>query len=159
MNTKLLVGIALACLATAIDIVSTALPYWLVLEGGHVGLFHGCIGNDCQSIKNEDPLLKATRALMILSIVSMAAAVLFSFLFGSAMTEHILLASVAAILTFLGAAFAVAGIIIYGVKTHKIDLTKNLHAGFGLAIAAAIIEISAGVLFLISKQRNAYVKF
>ncbi|XP_060598506.1 uncharacterized protein LOC132752216 [Ruditapes philippinarum] len=163
MNKMLLLGIALTGGALLLCIVATAIPYWWSSDAVDVGLFRVCgstiLGNKCLEYSDTPDWLDATRAMMILAILSLGASILMSILFGFIMKERQFLAILSALLCFAGAGLTILGVIIFGSK-HPGDLYKvlygdgSLHAGFGLAIIAAIAAGVSGMVVFLAKGRN-----
>lgn len=171
MNSILVIGICFGVIATLLDIIGTAIPYWVVASGevsgvsvkSNTGLFSGCVEIDGETEKciSVDPALlpswyKATQAMMLLSIFAIGAGTGLAILYGFVMKENKVLTLGAAIMTAAGAVCAVIGVIVFGAKTteYLYSIPVNFHAGFGLAVVAAILAIPASVMFFISRNRN-----
>lgn len=162
MNTILL-GIIVTGIALLFSIVSTAIPYWWSSDDANIGLFRVCtkvkesaIGEICYEFGGTD-WVKATRAMMILSILALGSSIFMSVLFGFVMKDKHILAVGSAFMCVIAAGLALAGVIIYGVKTsdsYAAYSNGTLHAGFGLAIIAIIASAVAGVIVFLSKGRN-----
>ncbi|XP_045171523.2 epithelial membrane protein 3-like isoform X2 [Mercenaria mercenaria] len=167
MNNTLLIALVLTCVALLLCIISTAIPYWWSSDNFDLGLFRYCgtinilgtSSTSCGEFSDVPDWMKATRAMMVLSILALGASILLSVLFGFIMKEKQFLAILAAFMCFAAAGLAILGVIIYGAKAplKSFDLVYgegSLHAGFGLAIIAAIAAVVAGVFVFLSKGRN-----
>lgn len=160
MNIILMIGIGLGILATCIDIIGTAIPFWWVPKGSNInfGLFRVCTDSVCLDIETIFKLdwWRATQAMVLLSIIAMGVGVVLAILFGVILRDKQILLLAAAFMTFCGAVFAAIGVIIFGAKTRELGLEKSLHAGFGLVVIAAVIAIPAAVMMLLSRTRTGY---
>lgn len=165
MNTTLLIGIVVTGAALLFNIISTAIPYWWSSDNANIGLFSGCFKitsyiitvETCRDIGEGADWVKATRAMMILSILGLGSSILLSILFGFVMRDKQFLALGSAFMCVVAAGFVLLGVIIYGAKasdSYKGLVGGSLHAGFGLAIIAMIASAVAGVIVFLSMGRN-----
>ncbi|XP_045172323.2 uncharacterized protein LOC123534238 [Mercenaria mercenaria] len=172
MNTVLLIGIAVTGAALLISIVATSIPFWWRVaaedwdESINFGLFQFCrytrSDEICMSYISVSDWLRATQAMMIMCILSLAASGGLSLLFGFVLTDKTSIALAAAFVAMAGAFFGLLGVIIYGAKMSDPDgiihvlsvLNGSLHAGFGLAAVAVVLAMIAPVLVFCSRNSN-----
>ncbi|KAL3891559.1 hypothetical protein ACJMK2_003817 [Sinanodonta woodiana] len=153
--------VALGCLALTLilDIVALALPSWLTIQNVSFGLWKYCIllptGEDkCDEYIVLQAYLKATRALIILGLLLMAAAIAMAVLKIFVMKDKKFLFLGASASAISAGGLTLIGTIVYGVKAEE-DYTKDavLDAGFRLAVVAGVIPIVAGILFIIGRNK------
>lgn len=166
MNNTLIVGLIVTGIALLFCIISTAIPYWWSSDNVNIGLFRLCadtlLGNKCADLDDSADWLNATRAMMILSILSLGGSVLLAILFGFILKDKQIIAIGAAFMSFAGAVLALLGVIIFAAKfpDDVYDLVYgegSFHASFGLAIIALIAAFVGGAILFLSRTRNVSV--
>ncbi|XP_060566342.1 uncharacterized protein LOC132725260 isoform X3 [Ruditapes philippinarum] len=154
------VGIGLCASSLLINIIGLAIPYWVYASAGDVkqysGLWSSCgsVGGNSVCVDIPDAFLdgafKATRAMEILGMILILAALVCVLLKQFVIKDQALLPKIGACLAIVAGIFMIIGTIIYATRD-GLD-SSNLHAGFALCIIAGIIGIVAGVVvFMASK--------
>ncbi|KAL3891910.1 hypothetical protein ACJMK2_004152 [Sinanodonta woodiana] len=156
------IGVACSALSLILDIVAVAIPNWISDSPVHYGLWKICFSDACFDISDifslkhvqEPDYLKATRALLIIGLIMLAAAIVVAVLKMFVMKDNSFLSSGAAGSAIAGGLLILVGAIIFAVKEIKeSDLTADtLSSGFALAIVSGAIAILAGILFFIGKN-------
>lgn len=165
MNNVLVTGLCLAIGAVILDIIGTAIPFWWSVKSGYTlysyGLFTSkvCVAiqgiSSCASYGSiASDWIKATRAMMILSILALSAGIFLAVLFGFVKKEMKILALGAALSTAAGAGLALLGVIIFVTNIKKTVDSGNVYIGFGLVIVAILMSVGASVMMLISRTRT-----
>lgn len=163
MNNVLVTGLCLAIGAVILDIIGTAIPFWWSVKSGYTlysyGLFKVCVAiqgiSSCASYGSiASDWIKATRAMMILSILALSAGIFLAVLFGFVKKEMKILALGAALSTAAGAGLALLGVIIFVTNIKKTVDSGNVYIGFGLVIVAILMSVGASVMMLISRTRT-----
>ncbi|XP_052798469.1 uncharacterized protein LOC128230326 isoform X2 [Mya arenaria] len=153
MNS-LTLGLVVACAAFVEDVISTGIPYWYKIGSGsgtfYYGLFMACaytpIGSVCQKWHILPDWVMASQAMMISSVLALGASILLGIMFLTILKDKAIVCIGAAFMSFA------AGLAVAGVKFTK-EASGDLHAGFGLAIIAAIHAFVAGAIFFLSRNR------
>ncbi|KAL3891546.1 hypothetical protein ACJMK2_003805 [Sinanodonta woodiana] len=148
--------VALGCsaLALILDFVALALPSWSTIHNASLGLWKVCREDKCDEYIVLQAYLKATRALIILGLLLMAAAIAMAVLKIFVMKDKKFLFLGASASAISAGGLTLIGTIVYGVKAEE-DYTKDavLDAGFRLAVVAGVIPIVAGILFIIGRNK------
>lgn len=173
-NMSPLVGIGLAVASLVINIIGLAIPYWLyssqsvailtvtITSKTYQGLWSLCVSESgygqssstCVSIPDAllDDAYKATRAMEILGMLVILAAVVCVLLKQFHMKDQALLPKIGAICAFVAGILMIIGTIIFATRDYV--NSSDLHAGFALCIIAGIIGIVAGVVIFLGSKAN-----
>ncbi|XP_045177032.1 uncharacterized protein LOC123537396 [Mercenaria mercenaria] len=157
------VGIGLCAASLLLNIVGLAIPYWVYASVGDIKHYYGlwlrCASarglTECAKIPDIvlNDAYKATRAMEILGMLLILAALVVVLLKQFVMKDKALLPKIGAGCAIFAGILMIIGTNIFA----TIDRTEssNLHAGFALCIVAGVIGIAAGVLmFLASGSSN-----
>jgi len=163
------IAIGIGGVSLLLNIVGLAIPNWLYKSVGDntikLGLWRGCfptgLGTVCDSYTTDaiSDSLKGVRALELLGMLLLIAALVCAALKLFVLKTQAMLPKVAGACAVVAGAFMIIGCVVYAVKT-KDELTKglpfslDLHAGFALCIVAGIGSIVAAVLFFMIKDDN-----
>ncbi|XP_052798470.1 uncharacterized protein LOC128230326 isoform X3 [Mya arenaria] len=135
MNS-LTLGLVVACAAFVEDVISTGIPYWYKIGSGSV----------------LPDWVMASQAMMISSVLALGASILLGIMFLTILKDKAIVCIGAAFMSFAAGVLCIIGLAVAGVKFTK-EASGDLHAGFGLAIIAAIHAFVAGAIFFLSRNR------
>ncbi|XP_053408555.1 uncharacterized protein LOC128559847 [Mercenaria mercenaria] len=155
------VGIGLSAASLLFNIIGLAIPYWNYKSIGefksYIGLWSTCspqLGGEtvCKKIQDEglDDAFKATRAMEILGMLLILAALVIVLLKQFVMKDKALLPKIAAGCAVFAGILMIIGTIIYATRDGTDSST--LHAGFALCIIAGVIGIVAGVVIFLGSK-------
>ncbi|KAL4228302.1 hypothetical protein ACF0H5_013733 [Mactra antiquata] len=137
------IGIGLSALSLLLNIVGLAIPNWVVAGGYKTGLWKMCYSGICASVPT-DSTIQATRAMEILGVLAISAALVCAILKQFVMKDQKILPKVSGGSAIAAAIFMIIGAVIFAVKYNT-----NLQAGFALCIVAGVLAIVAAILILL----------
>lgn len=154
------VAIGVCGASLLINIVGLAIPYWTYISaaGGkqNFGLWSYCVsqaGNsDCASLPDVaiDGALQAVRAMEILGMLLILAALVCAVLKQFVMKDKVLLPKIGSGCAIAAGILMIIGTIIYATRDGV--ESSNLHAGFALCIIAGIAGIVGGVVMFLGSK-------
>lgn len=159
----IIIAIVLCALSAIVDIIGLAIPYWCYVsgEGGssYFGLWKSCLpvgGNSvCFSLTTGTGTIAGTRALEILGMLLLFAALATALLKQFVLKDKPIILKIGAACAILGGVLMIVGTIVFAtdstLKFMRTSAGMKLHAGFALCIVAGIFAFPAGVVMLLNK--------
>lgn len=143
------------------NIVGLAIPYWTYVSVGDVAAYSGLwtvcapVAADetvCTSFPSEglDGAFKAVRAMEILGMLLILAALVCAVLKQFVMKDKVLLPKIGSGCAIAAGILMIIGTIIYATRDGV--ESSNLHAGFALCIIAGIAGIVGGVVMFLGSK-------
>ncbi|KAK3775433.1 hypothetical protein RRG08_015281 [Elysia crispata] len=151
-NPVLLGGVVALGLGNMFHIIGLATPEWIKVGKVTVGLFEGCLDDDCVTIEDKPDWLKACQAMAILGmLLGLMAVALATFMFVKSLKNNDspkslgLLTLLAAILSLI---FILICVILYAVEIKDLHTGPDFGYSFALSIVGAILILLGGTLSL-----------
>lgn len=158
----LLVGVGLTGLSLLFNIIGLAIPYWVYGSVGslssHIGLWQACtpVSTEtvCFSIGNDDidTAFRATRAMELMGMMTIAAAFACAILKQFAMKDRQILPKIGAVFSIVAGVLMIIGCVIFA-TSEGIDVS-TLHAGFGLCVVAGALGIIGGIILFLAARNG-----